>query len=177
MRPALLLVAAAALALVELPTVHAGQASEQDVKAAFVLNFLKFVEWPPGRVPAQGAAFIVVTIGQDAFSATLARACASQRVLDRSVVIRAAQPGSDLSEAHLLFITTGERQRLPAILRAVEGKPVVTVGDTPGFGQSGVMLNLLVQDEHVRFEANTSAAARAGLRLSSHLLRIARIVG
>jgi hypothetical protein len=68
-------------------------------------------------------------------------------------------------------------RNLAAILRETEGRPVLTIGDTDGFAQAGVILNLYTFDQRVRIEANTTAAARAGLRLSSQLLRLARIVG
>jgi len=79
--------------------------------------------------------------------------------------------------AHLVFIAASEQRQLPAILRELEGRGVLTVGDTPGFAESGVVLNLVMKDQRVRFEANAAAAARARLRLSSHLLRMARMVG
>jgi hypothetical protein len=160
-----------------LPTVDAGQASEADVKAAFILSFLKFVEWPASRVPPAGGAFIIVVMGDDAVLAALTRTTTTEHVLERAVSIRSTHGPEGLGDAHLVFITGSARQRLPAVLRELEGKGVLTVGDTPGYAQSGVVLNLFVQDDRVKFEANTTAAARAGLRLSSHLLRVARIVG
>ena len=160
-----------------LPTVDAGQASEADVKAAFVLSFLKFVEWPASRIPQAGGAFVIVVIGDDAVLASLTRASATQRVLDRAVSIRSTRSPEGLGAAHLVFIAGNAGHGLPLVLRELDGKVVLTVGDTPGYAQAGVVLNLFVQDDRVRFEANTAAAARAGLRLSSHLLRVARIVG
>jgi len=90
---------------------------------------------------------------------------------------RKRRPAGLVPAPHLLFIGETERPNLQGLLRHLEGRPVLTVGDGQGFGSSGVILNFYVSDKRIRFEANTTAAARAGLQLSSHLLRLARIVG
>jgi hypothetical protein len=173
------LVAAVGLSLlaVDASTLRAGQASELEVKAAFLLNFLKFVEWPADRSSDPAAAFVIAVMGEDALGATLRRATSGKTIGVRPVRVQFAARTSDVLNAHLVFIAASEQRQLPAILRELEGRGVLTVGDTPGFAESGVVLNLVTQDQRVRFEANTAAAARARLRLSSHLLRIARIVG
>ena len=163
--------------VVESPTLRAGQASELEVKAAFLLNFLKFVEWPPNRPSDPAAPYIIAVIGEDALAATLLGTTSGKTIGTRPVQVQFAARPADLFNAHLAFIASSEQRQLPAILRELEGRGVLTVGDTPGFAESGVVLNLVTQDHRVRFEANTAAAARARLRLSSHLLRIARIVG
>ncbi len=158
-------------------TLRAGQPSELEVKAAFLLNFLKFVEWPPDRLSGPASPYIIAVMGEDALGATLLGTTTGKTVGARPVRVQFAVRASDIFSAHLVFIAASERRKLPAILRELEGRSVLTVGDTPGFAESGVVLNLVTQDQRVRFEANTAAAARARLRLSSHLLRIARIVG
>jgi hypothetical protein len=152
------------------------QVTDLPVKAAFVLNFLKFVKWPdplPDTEP-----LTIAVIGDADFAAALTQAAAGQTVAGRPVGVRAIRT---LREAdprlQLLFIGASERDRVATLLREVEGRPVLTVGDTAGYGSAGVVLNFYVSDRRVRFEANTTAAARARLQLSSHLLRIARIVG
>jgi hypothetical protein len=153
------------------------QVTDLPVKAAFVLNFLKFVKWPDPQ-PPETEPLTIAVIGDADFAAALAQAAAGQTVAGRAVGVRAIRT---LREAdprlQLLFIGAAERDRVATLLRQVEGRPVLTVGDTAGYGSAGVVLNFYVSDRRVRFEANTTAAARAGLQLSSHLLRIARIVG
>jgi hypothetical protein len=168
---------AATVVVVESPTLRAGEASELEVKAAFLLNFLKFVEWPATRSSDAAAPYIIAVIGEDALGATLRGSLSGKTIGTRPVQVQFAARTADLFSAHLAFIAASEQRQLPAILRELEGRGVLTVGDTPGFAESGVVLNLVTQDHRVRFEANTAAAARARLRLSSHLLRIARIVG
>ena len=173
------LVAAVGLSMLAVApsTLRAGQPSELEVKAAFLLNFLKFVEWPPERPSGPTAPYVIAVMGKDALGATLLGTTSGKTIGARPVQVQFAARTSDIFGAHLVFIAASERRQLPAILRELEGRGVLTVGDTPGFAESGVVLNLVTQDQHVRFEANTAAAARARLRLSSHLLRIARIVG
>jgi hypothetical protein len=167
----------ALLPLVCLPTPVATQFDHQQVKAAFLLNFLKFVTWPEHAAPA-GAPIVIAIIGADDLARALEQEAAGQMVGGRSVSVRSVHT---LAEArplpHLLFIGASERDRLPVLLRQLEGRPVLTVGDAAGYGTAGVVLNFYTSDSRIRFEANTTAAARAGLQISSHLLRLARIVG
>jgi hypothetical protein len=159
-----------------LPTRAAEQVSELDVKAAFILNFLKFVEWP--AAPAAGdSSIVVLLVGDDPLIPALKSAAASASVTGRPIQFRAVRPGASIEGAHMVFIAASEQRQLPAILRRLEGQPVLTVGATEGFADSGVVLNLVVRDRKVRVEANTAAASRARLRVSAHLLRLARIVG
>ncbi len=162
---------------VEPSTLRAGEASELEVKAAFLLNFLKFVEWPADRLSDPAAPYVIAVIGEDALGTTLLGTTSGKTIGTRAVQVQVVARASDVTTAHLVFIAASEQRQLPAILRELDGRGVLTVGDTPGFAESGVVLNLVTQDHRVRFEANTAAAARARLRLSSHLLRIARIVG
>jgi hypothetical protein len=144
--------------------------------AAFVLNYLMFVTWPPPG--AADGALEVVVVGADDLAKAIAQASSGQQIAGRAVAVRAVRKASDVGALpHLLFIGASERERLPVLLRQIEGRPVLTVGDGAGFGSAGVVLKFYTSDTRIRFEANTTAAARAGLQISSHLLRLARIVG
>jgi hypothetical protein len=165
----------AALALAVTSSRVTAQFDDEQVKAAFVLNFLKFVTWP-----AEGADATVdlVVIGDDALARVLAQAAARQQIGGRPIVVRAARQAREIgAPPELLYIGASEKDRLPVLLRQCEGKPVLTVGDGAGYGAAGVILNFYVSDTRIRFEANTTAATRAGLQISSHLLRLARNVG
>lgn len=153
----------------------AGAFDDAQVKAAFLLNFLKFVTWPDASADAP---LDVVVLGDEGVAAALEDAAARQVVGGRAIAVRSVRTAREIGGApHLLFIGAGERERLPALLREFEGRPVLTVGDGAGYGRAGVVLNFYTSDTRIRFEANTTAAARAGLQISSHLLRLARIVG
>jgi hypothetical protein len=177
LRATLLAVVGLAFVSVGAATLCGDQASELEVKAAFLVNFLKFVEWPADRLPDATTPYVIAVIGGESFGAALQNATADRTIAARKVTVRIVPYISEVGHAHLVFISGSQQRQLPAILRELDGKSVLTVGDTPGYAESGVMLNLVVQDQRVRFEANTAAVARSRLRLSSHLLRIARIVG
>lgn len=153
------------------------QPTEHQVRAAFLLNFLKFVEWPDTKVPAAGAPFVVVVLGDAELAAKLATALNGRAVLRHPVAVRSARDIDSIREAHLVFIAPGATHQLASVVRATEGRGVLTVGDTPGFAEAGVVINLYVAGDRMRFEVNTAAAARARVRLSSQLLRLARLVG
>jgi hypothetical protein len=168
------LLGAICLLAATVPAQGGGPADAGQVKAAFILNFLKFVEWPTA---GPRAPITVAVIGDEAFGAVLAKAAAGQSHNGHPIEVRNAARAAETADAKLLFIAASQVRNLPSILRETEGRPVLTVGDTEGYGQAGVILNLYTFDQRVRIEANTTAAARAGLRLSSQLLRLARIVG
>jgi hypothetical protein len=163
------------------PATGSGDVSEpldaRQVKAAFVMNFLKFVEWPATHLEAAPAPLRIAVLGDVALGWTLQQAAMDESVNGHPVMVSVIARMEHSQGAHLLFIGASEQAHLPAILRATEASPVLTVGDTDGFARAGVVLNLYTFDQRVRVEVNTTAAERAGLRLSAHLLRIARIVG
>jgi hypothetical protein len=169
-------VAGISLLGVAAPTLAIEPASELAVKAAFIVNFLKFVEWPDQAATA-GQPLVIVMIGDDPLAAVLKDVVAGINVGGRPVQLRAAKTASSVDDGHVVFISGSQHAQLPAILRQLDGRAVLTVGATDGFAASGVVLNLVVRDRKVRVEANTTAAARARLRVSAHLLRLARIVG
>ena len=159
------------------PSPASAQFDDRQVKAAFVLNFLKFVTWPDAPAAAD-APIDVVVLGAEDLARVIEQASAGQQIGGRSIRVRAVRRTGDIGATpQLLFIGGSERDRLPVLLREFEGRPVLTVGDGSGYGAAGVVLNFYTSDTRIRFEANTTAAARARLQISSHLLRLARIVG
>ena len=151
--------------------VDAGQ-----MKAVFVVNFLRFVEWPSANVAPAPAPLVVAVLGDRTLIENLRDYAATQSVSGHSIEVKAVEKPEDARGAHLLFIGASESANLPAIVKLAETSALLTVGDTDGFARAGVILNLYTVDQRVRIEANPSAATRTGLRLSAHLLRIARIV-
>jgi hypothetical protein len=151
--------------------VDAGQ-----MKAVFVVNFLRFVDWPPAHLAPAPAPLVVAVLGDRAFIEALRPYATGQSVSGHSIEVKAVERPQDARGAHMLFIGASESANLPAILEVAETSALLTVGDTDGYARAGVILNLYTVDQRVRIEANPSAATRTGLRLSAHLLRIARIV-
>jgi hypothetical protein len=155
--------------------VRAAQVDEYEVKALFLVSFLKFATWPAAE-PAD-APLVIGVIGEDPFGDALDRAARRGTVGTRPLVVRRVKHAGQIGEPHLLFIAASEQRELPAILRQLDGKPVLTVGDTPGFAQSGVALNFYKAGDRLAFETNTGAVSRARIHLSAHLLKLARVVG
>jgi hypothetical protein len=151
--------------------VDAGQ-----MKAVFVVNFLRFVDWPPANVAPVPAPLVVAVLGDRTFVENLRDYAADQSVSGHAIEVKAVERLEDARGAHVLFIGASESANLPAIVKMAETSALLTVGDTDGFARAGVILNLYTIDQRVRIEANPSAATRTGLRLSAHLLRISRIV-
>ncbi len=149
---------------------------EYQVKAAFLYNFAKFVEWPADALSDSAAPIVVGVIGEEQFSEVLAQTVAGKTVNGRELVIRRGKVGQDLRNCQLLFISSSERKYLPQILGSLRGSSVLTVGETEPFARLGGVINFFVVEKNVRFEVNVDAATRARLRISSKLLALARIV-
>jgi hypothetical protein len=158
--------------LCALPAGAAQTASEYDVKAAFLFNFTKFVDWPPAAFPDPGSLKICV-LGDAPFGKSL-RAVAGDLVGDRRLTVMQTDMLSRPSGCQVLFISRSERERLSQILAAVRDTPVLTVGDTDGFAERGVIINFVPEGSKVRFEINTGSADRAGIKISSKLLQLAK---
>jgi hypothetical protein len=148
----------------------------REVKAVFLVNFLSFAEWPPAKLSPPGGHFTVAILGDPSFAALVEHAAAGRTIAGRTISVQAVGSPDTAAGAHLLFIASSQARRLPAVLRAVADGTVLTVGDTDGFAQEGVAINLYTFDNRVRIEVNSTAAARAGVKLSANLMRLARIV-
>jgi hypothetical protein len=147
-----------------------------EMKAVFVVNFLRFVEWPSANVAPAPAPLVVAVLGDREFIENLREYAATQSISGHSIEVKAVERPEDARGAHALFIGSSESANVPSIVKMAETSALLTVGDTDGFARAGVILNLYTVDTRVRIEANPAAATRTGLRLSAHLLRIARIV-
>jgi hypothetical protein len=150
-------------------------ATEYDVKAAFLYNFATYVEWPAGAFSGDGP-FVLGVLGRDPFGATLDAIAAERSVGGRAIVVRRFDDMSVYVPCHMLFVSSSEASRLTAIVRRLAGAPVLLVADTEDAAQGGVAVSFFLADDHVRFEINPGAAERAGLAVSSKLLRLAKIV-
>ncbi|MRR58577.1 MAG: YfiR family protein [Deltaproteobacteria bacterium] len=149
------------------------QAGEYQVKAAFLLNFANFIQWPQGALGDN--TFTIGILGQDPFGSAL-DSLKGRKVKGRRVVVKRYDDPDDAREADILFISASEKRALPRILKTIKGKSILTVADSKDFGRSGVMINLLLMRKRVGFEINLAAAHHAGLEISSHLLKLAQEV-
>lgn len=156
------------------PGLQAQAAGEYELKAAFLYNFTKFVEWPPAAF--SDGSFRVCVLGDDPFGKSL-KDLTGQEAAGRRLQVLAFQDAIARPEdCHILFVSRSERGRLPAILSEVRKSPVLTVADTDGFLSDGGIINFLLEGTKIRFEINQEAADRAGIKISSKLLRLAKNV-
>ena len=156
------------------PAVQAQTGNEYQVKAAFLYNFAKFVDWPPEAFAGRSGKLVIGVIGEDPFGGALDQAINGKTIGGRSLVVHRLRWGQDLRSCHILFISSSERQRLPQIIQSLRGASVLTVGDMGQFNQQGGIINFVLEANKVGFEINSRGAHRARLRISSKLLALAK---
>jgi uncharacterized protein DUF4154 len=152
----------------------AGQSkpSEYEVEATYLYHFSRFVEWPTTPVQRAGA-FPICVIGENPFGHALADTVANENIDGESVVARQVVNPDDAAGCRVLFISSSEEPRLKQILSGLSKNSVLTVSDLPRFTDRGGMIQFVLEDNHVRFQVNVATAKRAGLVMSSELLKLA----
>lgn len=177
---ALLRLAAAGLIGGSLILLPAGEPSadlpqEYQVKAAMVYNMAKYVEWPGESFAGSAAPLTVCSIGRGPFASALEQ-YQGKTALGHPIVLKRLSPGDEPGECHVLVISGIEKRYLPGILEQAKRKPVLSVSDMPEFAQAGGVIGLVEQQGKVRFEVNLKAARLSRVRISSQLLKLARII-
>lgn len=152
-------------------------ATEYQVKAAFLYNFARYVEWPAEAFPPSGQPFVVTVLGEDPFGPALDAVLKGRTIRDRNLSVRRAARLEDVGTSHILFIAGSEDEALARILRRLDAAPTLTIGESPHFAEQGGMVRFRKDRDRVGFEINVASTEKAGLRVSSQLLKLARIVG
>jgi len=148
-------------------------ASEYAVKAAYIYNFVRYVEWPAAARARDASAVHVCVLGDDPFGPVLDRTLADKTVDGRRLVARRCATLADAAGCDLVFVPAGEEFRAEAVVRLAETSGMLTVGESADFAERGGMIRLLRDGEHVRFAINLGAIERAGLKMSSEVLKLA----
>lgn len=150
--------------------------SESQIKAGFLYNFAKYIEWPAEAFPGKDAPLTLCVIGRDTLGPPL-DSFDGKVVHGHPVAVKRMAGGSeDFRGCHILFVSESEQRHLAPILRTAQG-PLLTVSDVDGFIDVGGGIGLVTADERIQFEVNLGALQRAGLKASSQLLKLARNVG
>lgn len=152
------------------------QDSEYAIKLGFLYNFTKFIEWPPASFRYPGAPLVICIIGHDPFRQDLVAELRTRKVGGHPVEVRTLTSNGKLSPCHVVFVPVTEKNQDDKILRGLPGSGILTIGETEGFAVLGGVINLMIEDNKVHFEINRTAADRAGLKIGSKLLSIAKIV-
>ena len=149
--------------------------TDYDVKAAYLYNFGRFVEWPDS-VATKSDSFNVCVLGQDPFGPALDATLAGETIGGKNVTARRISSPQEAVNCRILFMSSEEGSRLSKIMEALDKGSVLTVSDMPQFSQRGGMIQFVLEGKKVRFEVNLTAVQRAGLSLSSELLKVATTV-
>lgn len=153
---------------------RAQSSKENAIKAAFLYNFIKYVEWPSAGWPSKQITLCVV--GDNPFGEALQQVLHGKFVHGRKLVVRESPSINDVDSCQILFISPSERQRLGSILNKVRNSSVLTVSEMRDFADLGGMINFVAERNKVRFEINNRAAGQRGLTISSQLLKLAKRV-
>lgn len=175
------------------PQARAHHSPEYHVKAAFVYNFIRFVDWPKEKAADSNEAITIGVLGKDPFEDAF-EPLKDKQAKGRKVVVKRFKGFEELKKSsqgdkselqhqikalrkcYLLFICSSEEKALGDIITSVKDHPVLTVGDMPGFLEAGGIVNFVMEEKKVRFEINITAARHAKLKISSKLLRLAKRV-
>ena len=153
--------------------VFAQKASEYQVKAAFLFNFSKFLEWPPEAMGQPAEPFVIGVIGTDPFGTYLDDIISGEKMMEHPMVVKRFSGAEQVDRCHILFINMPGKTS--EVLNALKGKSILTVSDENGFNQNGGIIRFFTEDETIHLEINIQAAKAANLNVSSKLLRIAKI--
>jgi hypothetical protein len=158
-------------------TAQAAPVREYQIKAVFLFNFLQFIEWPPTAFADDRTPLRIGVLGDDPFGPALEQAIRDESIQNRRLVVARSHRVEDLKDCHLVFISQSESRRIDAILAQLNERPVLTVSEIQGFAQHGGIIAFYHDGKKVRFEINPATAQRLGLKMSSELLRLGRVVG
>jgi hypothetical protein len=149
---------------------------EYEVKAAFLYNFAKFVEWPPDALPDPATPVAICVLGEDPFGQGLDELVQGETLSSHRLVVRRLRDPLQIRDCQVLFVSRSEKGRLPALMAGLRGSGVLTVGEADDFLEQGGVIRFVLEQHRVRFDINLDAAERGRLKLSSKLLRLARSV-
>lgn len=150
--------------------------NEYQLKAAFLFNFTKFVEWPANTAEQPKSPFQIGVAGDEQFARQLEEVLRSESVRGHPILVKILKPGDDCTNYQMLFISRKADGNMEVFLKSVTNHPVLTIGETAGSATRGAMVNLLVVSGSIKMEINLAVARRGNLEISSNLLKLAKIV-
>jgi hypothetical protein len=159
------------------PSAKAETTGEIAVKAAFLLNMVRFVTWPEDAFSSPDSNLVIEILGDPEFAEVARRVVDGKSVRNRLVEVRFSPDFDPASKAHVLFVGAAQRGQETELLEAVSDKPVFHIADWEGFAERGGVANFYLSESKVRFAINPERASAVGLSISSRLLRLAKIEG
>jgi hypothetical protein len=154
-----------------------GPSKEYQIKAAFLFNFVQFVKWPPDAFGSPDAPLCIGVLGDDPFDGSLEDTISDEAVDGHKLVVMRSHNLDDLRNCQMIFVARSEQPQTGQILAVVSARPVLTVSEIDHFAQDGGDIDFYLSNGKIRFEINPDAARHVGLKISSQLLALGRIVG
>jgi hypothetical protein len=155
--------------------IPAQEVSEYQVKAAYLYNFSKFIEWPAADFANATSPFQFCVLHDRSFAEQLAQTVKGKMVASRPASVISVKNAEEGRSCHILFISSSQNIEAQ-VIETLRNTNVLTVGEVKGFVEEGGMINFVIQDDRVQFQVNHRAARQAGLRVSSRLLSVAKLV-
>ena len=148
---------------------------EYEIKAAYLYNFINYIDWPADALPAAGGTITIGILGENPFGSAL-EALQGKQIKGRTLAVKQVASTKDLESCQIVFICASEKSRLTEILGQLKDARVLTVSECDGFATQGGIINFISERNKIRFEINPDAAKRLGLTISSELLKLAKLV-
>lgn len=152
-----------------------GAPAEYELKAAFIYNFAKYVDWPPESFPSKDSPVTLCIVGRDPFGGGFA-AIEARQVHGRPLRVRRSVSVEDIGACNIAFVSDSAERRYAAVLKALASLPILTISDIEGFAEAGGAVGLFMGDGRLQFDANFATLQRANLKASSQALKLARTV-
>lgn len=155
--------------------ISVGGAREYGVKAAFVYNFTKFIEWPPESFASRTSPFVIGVLGSEPLLPELEKAVRGRKIDGRTIVIQGLRDTSEVASPHVLFVG-GAAGLTSELAQRIATRPILTVGESPDFLEQGGVIGFVFEGDKLRFRIEMGAAGRAKLRISAQLQKLAQSV-
>jgi hypothetical protein len=150
--------------------------TEYQIKAKYIYNFTRFVDWPEESFENPDSPFVIGIIGNDPYGIDLDKTIEGKQIKNRRFIIRRCQNIEDLSSCHILFIGVDKGAQRSQIFNKIKNKCILTVGDEEHFARDGGMINFIIMKKRIRFEINREAVKQSHLKMSTNLLKMAVII-
>lgn len=170
------LMAFALIAILLVSRATAQTLSEQQIKAGFLLNFTRFVEWPPKAFAAHETQIVLCIVDEPSIFTALAGSVSGMNVDRRAVSVRQMKWNEDLRSCNVLFLSLKNERHTARVLQSLHGSSILTVGEQENFLESGGMIRFLVQENHVKMDLDLDAAAAEQLKVSARLIAVSHLV-
>jgi hypothetical protein len=154
---------------------EAPSAPEYQLKAVFIYNFDQFIEWPDGAFAKADSPLVITVLGDNPFGNVLEQVTRGKQIRGHEIVVRYAQDAAKIGQTHVLFVGAPYNQNPGELVQKLTG--VLTIGDTENFTSAGGMIRFYSERSKLRFEINTKAADKGGIKVSAKLLHLAKMHG